>query len=175
MACLSRLLFPKLCVKSIADIDVEWLASKGITSVLLDLDNTLLPWKDSIVPAKSAEWVALALSKGMRLCIASNTHKTKRLSAIAEELKIECLKGTGKPGKKGLRRAMAAIGSTPENTAMVGDQIYTDIFGGNRLGMFTILVARMHPKEFFGTKISRLFEKPIRAAMRRRGIICPEG
>jgi HAD superfamily phosphatase (TIGR01668 family) len=106
----------------------------------------------------------------MSLFIASNTHNPKRLRVVAEELGIPSLERISKPRRKGLRAAMDAMGSSASTTAMIGDQIFTDIVGGNRLSLFTILVRPMNKREFFGTKISRLFEKPILVWLGRHGV-----
>lgn len=168
---LRDLLFPKLFVESLAEVDLDALASRGITSILLDLDNTILPWRGCEVPPESLEWIKRACEMGMKLFIASNTRNPRRLRSIAEKLDIPCMDKIAKPRRKGLKAAMAEMGSTPEQTAIIGDQIFTDILGGNRLSLYTILVKPMHPREFIGTKISRLFEKPVLAMLARRGML----
>ncbi|HOK53479.1 MAG TPA: YqeG family HAD IIIA-type phosphatase [Armatimonadota bacterium] len=164
-------LCPKICVPSLSDVDLDDITARGIKTILLDLDNTILPWKDYKVPPQSSEWIKSALDRGIKLFIASNTRNPKRLSTVARELGIPYAYKIGKPGSRGLRAAMESLGAAQENTAIIGDQIFTDVLGGNRLLLFTILVQPMHRREFIGTKVSRIFEKPVLAMLRRRGLL----
>ncbi|MEN6371509.1 MAG: YqeG family HAD IIIA-type phosphatase [Armatimonadota bacterium] len=158
-------------VSSLVDVDLDDLVSRGIKAIMLDLDNTILPWKDHNVPVQSAKWVRNALDRGIKLCIASNTHNPARLRAVAEELGIPCRDKLIKPRRKGLREVMESMEATPETTAIIGDQILTDIIGGNRLSILTILVKPMHRKEFIGTKFSRLLEHRIMAYLLKKGML----
>jgi uncharacterized protein len=162
---------PKEIVYSIAAIDVARLRERGFDALLLDMDNTLLPWKDSVVPAFAIEWVRQAKAAGMKVCIVSNTHRPSRLKSIAESLGVEFVARALKPRSKGFDLAMARLCSTPDRTVMIGDQLLTDVWGGNRAGMHTILVRPMHPNEFVGTKVSRLVEVLL---LRRLGVKWPE-
>lgn len=166
-----KLLIPDLCIRSLAEVELDMLIARGIKAVILDLDNTLLPWRDYEIPPESLAWVKNAKEKGIKLFIASNTHNPRRLKVVAGELGIPSMDKIAKPRRRGLRAAMEVMGSTPATTAMIGDQIFTDIIGGNRLSLLTILVQPMHKREFLGTKISRLFEKPILAWLSKRGRI----
>jgi HAD superfamily phosphatase (TIGR01668 family) len=166
---------PKLYSNSLAEIDLDDLAARGIKYLLLDLDNTILPWRDHTVPQESLTWINRAIERGMRVCIASNTRNPRRLRSVAGELDVPCLDKIAKPRRTGLRAAMRTIDATLEETAIIGDQIFTDIVGGNRLGILTILVKPMHPREFVGTKVSRFFEKPILAMLRKRGLLGTKG
>jgi uncharacterized protein len=172
---LLNLLCPKLFAPSLAEVDIEMLASRGIVAIILDLDNTILPWKDREVPPESEDWVRRAKEKGIKLCIASNTRNPGRLRSVAEMLGVLALDKASKPGRGGIKRAMDIMGSTVSNTALIGDQIFTDVLGGNRLSLLTILVKPMHQREFFGTKISRFFEKFVLAALVRKGMIGTKG
>ena len=103
------------------------------------------------------------------MCVASNTRNNRRLEQLARDLQIDFVKGVVKPRRGGLTRAMAAIGTTPSNTAVIGDQIFTDVLGGNRTGLLTILVRPIDKREFFGTRISRAVERLLFRLLRRRG------
>lgn len=149
---------PKEVVYSIASIDLARLRELGFDTLLLDMDNTLLPWKDKQAPKHTAQWVKRARADGMKVCIVSNTHRPSRLNKIAEELGVDCIPRALKPRSKGFDLALDRLVSSPEKTVVIGDQLLTDIWGGNRAGMYTILVAPMHPTEFVGTKVSRLVE-----------------
>lgn len=157
---------PTECVESVAHIDLSVLVSRGFDTLMLDLDNTLLPWKDSILPELTLDWIDRAKQMGMKLCIVSNTHNPKRLSTIAAELGIPSVCRALKPRKHGFTSAAQTLDSAPERTVVVGDQLLTDILGGNLMGMHTILVKPMHRREFVGTKVSRLIERGILALLR---------
>ncbi len=152
----------------LTDIDPAGLRSRGFETILLDLDNTLLPWKSSDVPDHSREWVESARTLGMKMCILSNTHYPARLRKIAEELSIPCFHRALKPRRGGFVKASGCLGSSPERSVVVGDQVLTDILGGNLAGMHTILVQPMDHREFIGTKFSRVIEKIILALLNRR-------
>lgn len=163
-----ELLRPNQFAASLVDVDVEDLKNKGFESVLIDLDNTLLPWKDSVVPKPVVEWIERAKSTGLRLCIVSNTHNPKRLAEVADALGIPCIHRALKPRRHGFEKASRILGCDPERTVVIGDQIITDILGGNLAGMYTILVKPMHKREFVGTKLSRLLERMILYLLARR-------
>ena len=166
---LLQLFNPHQFASSLADIDIAALKSKGYDCLLLDLDNTLLPWKSSEVPEFSRQWVLTAKQMGMKLCIVSNTHYPKRLHKIALDLDILSLDRAIKPRRSGFERALKMLDADPTKAVIIGDQLLTDVCGGNLMGIYTILVKPMHRTEFLGTKLSRLVEWGILALLRRRG------
>jgi len=149
---------PDLRVAQVKDISPQTLLERGCRAILLDLDNTLLPWSDWNVPESSRQWVEAAKQLGMQLCIVSNTHHPKRLTKIAGELGIQCVARALKPRTHGFRNTAHMTGCELSDCAVVGDQLFTDILGGNLAGAYTILVNPMHRREFIGTKISRGLE-----------------
>ncbi|AGL02069.1 YqeG family HAD IIIA-type phosphatase [Desulfoscipio gibsoniae] len=162
-----RIFYPNMYVPSILDINPEELQKQGITAILLDLDNTIVPRdRDKFSPEIKA-WLTGMLQKGFKLCIVSN-NGTSRVNTLAGPLKIPCVVRAVKPMRQAFRRALELLDATPEETVVVGDQIFTDIWGGNRLGMFTILVVPMPGKEFWVTKlINRRLEKVVLARISR--------
>ncbi len=161
MAGLLELFRPGEFAERVVNIDYSALKSDGFELVILDLDNTLLPWKSSVVGDDVKEWVAGAKAAGLKLTILSNTHYPRRLSRIASELGIPAIAHALKPLKTQFGKAARAAGCERCRAVVVGDQLLTDILGGNLAGMRTILVRPVHPKEFVGTKISRMIEKLI--------------
>ena len=146
-------------VQSVAEITPERLQAQGIQALLLDLDNTITPWRSRQVPPEVAEWVKQMQAAGIQLCFVSNTRNLGRLQWLSETLGIPYARGPMKPRRAMLRRALEMLNVAPEHAAIVGDQLFTDIWGGNRLGIYTIWVHPMHPREFIGTKLSRQVEK----------------
>jgi len=159
---------PHICAQSLYDVDLQDLKSKGIRCILLDMDNTLLPWKGIHIPQSTRDWVETATDMGFKLCIVSNTHSPRRLKTVGEELGIKTVCKAVKPRRRGFHSAMRMLNSTAEQCVVIGDQMLTDVFGGRRSGMLTILVKPMHPHEFIGTKISRLVERAISSALHRK-------
>ncbi|MFZ5645753.1 MAG: YqeG family HAD IIIA-type phosphatase [Bacillota bacterium] len=154
-----KYLYPKLYVPTVTVIDPEKLYNKGIRCVLFDLDNTVVPRDKNDLPPEVQGWIGKLLEKGIKVCVVSNNgpERIRRVSGM-EDIPSVCR--AIKPRKRPFLRAMEMLGVTPAETAVVGDQIFTDILGGNRLGLFTILVVPMPGKEYWATElINRRLEK----------------
>lgn len=143
---------------SVTSIDLERLRDMGIIALLIDLDNTLVPWRSTEVASEIGEWILRAKEQGFSFCIVSNTRTWKRLEHLASELQVPFVRRGLKPRRHGFRAALKLLQVEPSNAAVVGDQIFTDILGGNRLRLYTILVRPLERREFFGTRISRILE-----------------
>ena len=156
-----HIFYPKMYVPSILAISPEELKQQGITTLLLDLDNTIVRRDiDKFTPEIKA-WLIGMRQKGFKLCIVSN-NGSARVSALADPLQIPWVVRALKPLRRAFIKGIRLVEAAPEETAMVGDQIFTDILGGNMMGMFTILVKPMPGKEFLGTRlINRPLEKII--------------
>ncbi|MDW7651421.1 MAG: YqeG family HAD IIIA-type phosphatase [Bacillota bacterium] len=153
-----KLLKPDKIVDSIYDIDLELLQKKGIKALIADLDNTLVPWRSSEIQDKLVNWVNDVRNTGLKIAIVSNNTFT-RVEAMSTQLGIIALSGAIKPRRRAFRSIASQFNLSPNEVAVVGDQLFTDILGGNRTGMFTILVTPMSNHEFIGTKAMRLLEK----------------
>lgn len=171
MAKFPDILCPTVYIESVPMLDVAQLKRQGIHVILTDLDNTLVPWRGSDLSPEVRAWVADALGQGMKFCIVSNTRNMKRLRNLSSELGIPYVKKGMKPRRSGFRAALELLGSVPSQAVVLGDQVFTDVLGGNRLGVMTILVRPLHPREFFGTKISRFFERIILRLFAQRGML----
>ena len=161
-------LIPQGVYPSVTALEPEALAAKGIRLVLADLDNTLAPYK---VPRPAAEVVAWkqALDRaGIRLFLLSNSRKPNRARLFAEALDIPYQGHSGKPRRGGYYRAMERMGVKPEETVMVGDQIFTDVLGANRAGVVPLLVEPIRLAGNPGRYIRYAVETPFRALGRRR-------
>ncbi len=162
-----RIFYPNMYVPSILDISPDELHKLGITTILLDLDNTIVPRDLDKFSNEIKAWLTGMQQRGFKLCIVSN-NSSARVSALAGPLKIPWVVRALKPLRRAFMRAIRLVDATPEETVVVGDQIFTDILGGNMLGMFTILVVPMPGKEFWGTKlINRRLEKVVLARIAR--------
>lgn len=161
----------RFCHKGVTEIQIHELKAAGVENVLLDLDNTIVGWQGMDVPKEVRQWLLDLKSAEFKMCIVSNTRHGKRLIALSEELDIPYVKRAWKPRKKGFLDAMKDLGADPSKTVMIGDQMFTDVFGGNRVGVYTIMVHPMARQEFFGTKITRAAERVLMSWFRRKGLI----
>jgi HAD superfamily phosphatase (TIGR01668 family) len=165
-----RVLCPgRYCHTGVTEITVEELKESGVEAVLLDLDNTLVGWQRSDISREVLEWLDQLKRAGFKLCLVSNTRFGRRLRALSERLEIPYVRRAWKPRKKGFLEAMQELGVEPSKTVMIGDQMFTDVLGGNRVGVFTYMVKPMAKREFLGTKISRVAESVLLIWFRRRG------
>ncbi|HEV8354924.1 MAG TPA: YqeG family HAD IIIA-type phosphatase [bacterium] len=161
-----RWVTPDRAVPAVTDVDIDELAASGISGVILDLDNTIVAW-DAAAPSPGvAAWVERLLAAGLKGCIVSN-NLTGRARAIATALGVFVVIGAIKPAPWALRRAMRLMETSPQTTALIGDQLFTDVLGGNLVGMQTILVEPLSRAEFPTTKIVRALERTIRAKVLR--------
>lgn len=168
-----RKLCPKIYLTSVAVLTPEYLAGKGIKGVIFDLDNTILPWKAKTLALEEASFFQRLQASGIKICVVSNAFD-RRVRSLLEPLSIPAISRAGKPRRTPFRRALEIMGTAPGETAVVGDQIFTDILGGNRLGLYTILVTPLCRREFIGTKMVRWLEKIILKRMAKRGLLQKE-
>lgn len=147
-----ELLCPKMYVPSVVHINPEDLYARGIRCVLFDLDNTVVPRDKTDLPPEVAGWIKRLTEKEIKVGVVSNNgpDRIRKVSGIGE---IPAVCRAVKPRKHPFVKAMKMLGVTPEETAVVGDQIFTDILGGNRLGLLTILVVPMPGKEYWATEM----------------------
>lgn len=154
------LLTPSAFYATVYDIDLASLSERGIRALILDLDNTLIPWRGDEIPPKLKAWVEELKQGGFAACLVSNAGGT-RAARMAETLGIPVVAPAGKPFKKGFLAALNVLGVAPDEAAVVGDQLFTDVAGGNRLKLYTILVNPISTKEFIGTRAVRMVERRI--------------
>lgn len=164
------LLCPDECVGSVVDVDLDALWERGMRALILDLDNTLLAWETDEIPDDVKAWVERAKARGFKVCIASNGTR-ERVMRVAELLGVPAISKAVKPRKRPFRRALEILGVTPEVTAVIGDQIFTDVLGGNRMDLYTILINPMSKEELRTTKIVRKMERRVLARLYRKGLI----
>jgi len=150
-------LYPDKHVKKVEDISYEELKSKNIKAILLDIDNTIINYEREI-KENVVEWIKKAKQYDIEICLLSNNTQ-KKVEEIANKLNIKYIYNSGKPGKKGYLKAMKLLNVKNTEIATVGDQIFTDVYGGNRLNMHTILVEPIEVKDLLITKVKRPLEK----------------
>lgn len=157
------LLHPKIYYPSIYEIDLKLLKEKGISGLLLDLDNTLIAWKEKGVDKELIDWINRLKEKDLKICIFSNSYfQKRRVTNIAKILKVPVVPSAFKPLPFNFYKACQMLNITPSETGVIGDQIFTDVLGGNIVGAFTILVKPKSKNEFIITKFFRLLERLIK-------------
>lgn len=161
--------FPNGFYDSVLDIRPEDLTRRGITLLLADLDNTLVPYKTPVPTGELKRWREELEAGGVKLFLLSNSRKPGRPKRFADALGIGFIGHAGKPKRGGFLAAMERTGRTPAQTAIVGDQIFTDILGGTRAGVTTILVRPIRLAGNPGRYIRYWVETPFRLVAKRRG------
>ena len=159
---------PRGVYPSVAHISPSELAAKGVRLVLADLDNTLVPYKVTEPTPELSAWKEALEAAGIRLFLLSNSRKPGRVQKFAEQLGIPYQGRSGKPKKAGYLRAMERMGCKPEETVMVGDQIFTDTLGANNACVTPLLVLPIRLAGNPGRYLRYAAEAPFRALGRRR-------
>lgn len=162
-------IYPNLYLEKVEDIKIEILIKNKIKVLILDVDNTLIDYyknlSDSII-----SWAKDLKGQGIKLYILSNSNDKKKVEDVAQKLEIPYRNFALKPFKIGFRKIQNEVKQKPENIAVVGDQIFTDIIGGNRCKMFTILVDPINiQKEYWYTAWKRPIENKIKQKSKKRG------
>lgn len=153
-------LFPDEYGMSFRDIDFDSLYQQGIRALILDIDNTMLPY---YIPDPDEELRKLIFglkNKGLRAYIVSNGRK-ERVERFNRTLGLPYICHASKPSSRGFEAALAELKCTPEQVAVIGDQIFTDVWGGNRMCMYTIMVQKVAKKDEWMTAVKRPLEKVV--------------
>jgi HAD superfamily phosphatase (TIGR01668 family) len=158
---------PRLRVKTIYEIPLDELWLNGVRGIITDLDNTLVGAKELLATPELIVWLELVKQKGFKVVIVSNNAEL-RVRNFAEPLQIPFIHRAKKPTNAAFHKALQGMELTAEQTVVVGDQMLTEVLGGNRMGLHTILVLPIELlDEGFFTKINRRIEKVLLALMRK--------
>ena len=145
-------------VASVPQIDLEELLGEGVRCILIDRDNTIVPRDTKVAPPEVVSWLDRARELGIKVCIVSNNFHGDQVQASADELGVDKVDHAMKPAPFALWAAMRREGVAPENTVMIGDQVFTDLGAGNIAGVRTILVRPQSRVDLFYTQLFRVFE-----------------
>lgn len=149
--------YPDNEVDNAYDIDYETLYKKGCRGVVFDIDNTLVP-HGAPADERAVQLFARLRGIGFKTVLLSN-NKEPRVKSFADSVGSLYVFRAGKPGGKGYAKAMADMGTVPENTLFVGDQLFTDVWGAKKMGIVTYLVKPIHPKEEIQIVLKRKLER----------------
>ena len=161
---------PDLVLDSIYDLDLRKLKKRGIKGIITDLDNTLVVWNAREVEEPLYNWFTTLKDSGFKVCILSN-NSSGRVDDFAAMVGVPAVSKAVKPRRTGFRRALEHMNLKAPETAVLGDQLFTDIWGGNRTGLFTILVTPLSRKEFIGTRLVRQVENLLIRKLKKKGLL----
>jgi len=169
-----HLFCPDFCCASITDISVKWLKSHAVKTIILDVDNTLLPWDSNVPTAENVEWIKSLKNAGFRLILLSNNGR-KPIEAICQTVDLPAISWAAKPLSLGFRRALHRLQlKKREEVLVIGDQIITDVLGAKQFGLKVLLVESLSQKEFIVTRLTRKIERAVIKKLTHKGLM-PEG
>ena len=157
---------PRIITNALTDLTPALLRSRNIRLLMMDFDNTIVPYTTNIPTEEMAQWLRDMAAGDIPICVVSNS-KNDRVKIFCEGYGIPCITHAAKPGTKGIRQCLAQFGVPANEAALVGDQIYTDTLGGNLAGVTSILVKAIDNHNFW-LKARHVLEKPFIYAARKR-------
>ncbi|MCC5801485.1 YqeG family HAD IIIA-type phosphatase [Rossellomorea vietnamensis] len=161
---------PNEQVQDIFTITPGHLKEKGIKAIITDLDNTLVEWDRPNATPKLIQWFKEMQEQGILVTIVSNNNKN-RVGAFAEPLGVPFIFQARKPMGRAFKKAINQMGVKKEEAVVIGDQLLTDVLGGNRSGFHTILVVPVAQSDGFFTKFNRQVERRIMKFFKRKGML----
>lgn len=168
------LVTPHLQLDSILDLSAELLQTRDLVGLLLDMDRTLKDYGAHALDRPVVDWVQSIRKAGIRPCLLSNA-KRERIEPFARELRIPYVAKAFKPLPIGCRAALQTLGLRPEQSAIVGDQLFADVLAGRLAGLFTILVRPTGTAEPWWTRVKRPVERfVLRRVARRTVVLAPK-
>lgn len=170
MGLIKKLFMPNDYVKSVFQIDIEKLAEAGFKGIITDLDNTLVGWDVKSPTIEIQQWFKRANELGITITIVSNNNED-RVSSFSKDLDVDFIFKARKPMGKAFNKAIKHMNINPEETIVIGDQMLTDVFGGNRNGLYTIMVVPVKRTDGFITKFNRIIERRLLNYFKNKGYI----
>ena len=161
-------LLPKVIFPALTDVSAEFLHSRNIRLVMLDFDNTIVPYTTSTPTDAMHAWLTDMTNSDIQLCVVSNSHKD-RVKIFCERYGIPCITHAKKPFSKGIQACLAQFHAHPAECALVGDQIFTDTLGANGCGVMSILVSAIDNHNIW-LKLRHVAELPFIFFARKRRI-----
>ncbi len=151
-------LLPGVMAESLTELTPGMLAQRGIRLLMLDFDNTIVPYTTDVPTGEMISWLREMEESDILLCVVSNSRKD-RVPRFCGEYGLDCVTHAKKPFQKGIRECLARYGVPPSQAALVGDQIFTDTLGANCAGMLSILVKAIDNHNFW-LKARHVLELP---------------
>lgn len=153
--------YPKGYFNKVSEISLEYLRKNNIKGLILDVDNTLIDYYKNM-SEETIKWANSLKQNEIKMCILSNSNKQEKVREVAMKLGLEYTYFGMKPLKRGFKKAREMLGLENSEIAAIGDQIFTDVLGANRMKMHSILVEPIEEKDIFVTLIKRPIENYIK-------------
>ena len=157
---------PTVITETVTELEPAQLKQWGIRLLMLDFDNTIVPYTTSVPTEQMKAWLQMMRASDIEVCVVSNSHKD-RVKIFCGEYGIDCITHAKKPFSKGIRQCLEKYGIDPKHAALAGDQIFTDTLGGNCAGVRTVLVRAIHNHTIW-LKLRHVMELPFIWAARKR-------
>lgn len=151
-------LLPKHITKELTDITEQKLQMLGVRLLMLDFDNTIVPYTTNIPSKKMEEWLQRMLRSDIQICVVSNS-KRDRVKVFCEKYGLDCITHAKKPFSKGITECLERYDIPKEHCALVGDQIFTDTLGANCAGITSVLVKAINNHNIW-LKLRHVAEMP---------------
>ena len=161
---MNKNLIPDKMIPSFDRLDTRDLKKRNIDTILLDIDNTLVGYKCVKPTPMVIKWIESLKDEGFKVGVVSNATRN-RTEIFCKDLGVVYVHRAAKPGGFGIRKALSMLESGPETTVFVGDQIFTDMFGANKLGCHSVLVKQISKDESIYCRVKRIFEHRIHRKM----------
>ncbi|MBO9129566.1 YqeG family HAD IIIA-type phosphatase [Bacillus sp. 165] len=165
-----KLFLPSEYVKNVYYITPDLLKERGVKGIITDLDNTLIEWDRANATPELEEWFRTIKESGIQVTVVSNNNE-RRVKAFCDPLGIPFIHSARKPMTRAFKQALNSMNYTEEEVVVIGDQLLTDVLGGNRLGLHTILVVPVAQSDGFMTRFNRKIERRLMKNMKRKGLI----
>lgn len=173
MKVIKKYFLPTSYVDNFTNITPARMNQLDVRAVIIDLDNTLVGYDEMDANEKVINWFKMMNDNGFKVTIVSNGKK-KRVSEFADPHDIDYIFSAQKPLTKNYKKAIRLMGVPKRETIMVGDQLMTDIFGANLIGIKSILVIPVKSKDGYATLLNRKIEGIIMKYFRKKGLLVKE-
>ena len=157
---------PFVITEKLTDLTTDWLRQQDIRLLMLDFDNTIVPYTTSVPTQAMTDWLRDMNTSDVQLCVVSNS-KNSRVKKFCAAYGLDCITHAAKPGGRGIRACLEKYGIPASNAALVGDQIFTDTLGANGCGVRPILVKAIDNHNFW-LKARHVLEMPFILLARKR-------
>lgn len=158
---------PTYYAANIYEVDPKFFKAVGVETLLLDLDNTLASYKDLVASERTLKYLEALYEVGLKVYLVSN-NSGKRVRSYAQSANLEYIAGARKPFAGKTRKFLKARNIDLNSTMMVGDQILTDVYFANNLGIKVLLTDKLVKEDQWTTRINRLLDRPLRRRLRRK-------
>lgn len=163
-----KFLMPTYYFDKVFDVGLDFWSDNGIKGILFDIDNTLEPYATELPGEKTLNLLNDLKQKQIQIAIISNNHK-ERVEKFASPLNIDFYFESLKPRTENIFLAIEKMGLSKNEVIIIGDQLFTDIWAGNRAGIKSMFVNKLSDSESLFIRLKRLLELPVVRKIRKRG------